>query len=86
MTSLYRNITLECSINKKMRSDHLRRHWLAELKSFDFKVTTVVRGFLKDKDRNPSSNEDLESDIVARVVSMEVRLGACGGGICRVGR
>ena len=66
MASQNRNITLECSIcKKKTRSDHLRRHWLAKHKSFDFKVTKVVRGFLKDKDSKPSSIEDLKSEIVA---------------------
>ena len=66
MASPNRNITLECSIcKKKMRSDNLRRHWLAKHKSFDFKVTTVVRSFLKDEDIKPSSIKDLKSEIVA---------------------
>ena len=66
MASKNRSITLECSIcKKKMRSDTLKRHWSTKLKNFDFKVTTVVRGFLKEKDGEPSSNEDLESGILA---------------------
>ena len=48
-----------------MRSDHLKRHCLTKHKNFDFKVTTVVRGFLREKDYEPSSNEDLESEILA---------------------
>ena len=57
MASLNRNITLECSIcKKKIRSDNLRRHWLAKHKSFDFKKTIVVKGFPKDKGSKPSSN------------------------------
>ena len=66
MAPANRNITLECSIcKKKMRSDNLKRHWLTKHKSFDFKVTTVVRGCLRDKDRKPFASEDLESEIVA---------------------
>ena len=43
MASLNRNINLECSIcKKKMSSDHLKGHWIAKLKNFDFKVTTIV--------------------------------------------
>ena len=78
MASPNRNINLECSIcKKKMRSDNLRRHWLAKHKSFDFKVTTVVRGFLKDKDSNPSSIEDLKSEIVAngKLLDEKIALG-----------
>ena len=66
MAPVNRNITLECSICKrKMRSDNLKRHWSTKHKNFDFKVTTVVRGFLKDNDRKPLANKDLESEIVA---------------------
>ena len=66
MAPVNRNITLECSIcKKKMRSDNLKRHWLTKHKSFDFKVTTVVRGCLRDKDRKPFASVDLESEIVA---------------------
>ena len=65
MVSLNSNITPECSIcKKKMMSDHLKRHWSSKHNNFDFKVTTVVRGFLKEKDGEPSSNEDVESEIV----------------------
>ena len=66
MPSKNRNITLECSVcKKKMKSDNLERYLLAKHNSFDLKVTTVVRGFLKDKDGVPSSSDDLESKIVA---------------------
>ena len=59
MASKNHNITLECSICKnKMRHDTLKRHWLTKHKNFDFKVTTGDRGFLKEKDCEPSSNED----------------------------
>ena len=62
MASKNRSIILECSLcKKKMRSDALKRHWLTKLKNFDFKVTTVDRGFLKIKDSELSSNESLES-------------------------
>ena len=54
MASLNRNITLECSICKqKMKSDPLRRHWLAKYKSFNCQITSVVRGFHEDKDSEP---------------------------------
>ena len=76
MASVNRNITLECSIcKKKMRIDNLKRHWLTKHKSFDFKVTTVVRGFLKDDNRKPSSNEDLESEIIANSKLLDEELG-----------
>ena len=78
MAPLNRNITLECSICKrKMRSDHLKRHWLTKHKNFDFKVTTVVRGFLKDNDRKPLANKDLESEIVAngKLLDEKIALG-----------
>ena len=78
MASLNRNITPECSIcKKKMRSDNLRRHWLAKHKSFDFKVTTVVRSFLKDEDIKPSSIKDLKSEIVAnsKLLDEKIALG-----------
>ena len=66
MPSKNRSITLECSTcKKKTRSDTLKRHWLSKYKNFDFQVTTVVRGFLKDKDGKPSLDKDLESEIVA---------------------
>ena len=78
MASPNRNINLECSIcKKKMRSDNLRRHWLAKHKSFDFKVTTVVRSFLKDGDIKPSSIKDLKSEIVAngKLLDEKIALG-----------
>ena len=37
-----------------MRSDNLKRHWLTKIKNFDSKVTSVVRGYLKDKDDKTS--------------------------------
>ena len=84
MASLNRNIILECSIcKKKMRSDHLRRHWSAKHKSFDFKVTTAVRGLLKDKDSNPSSIEDLKSEIVANGKLLDEKI-ALGENISKV--
>ena len=60
-----------------MRSDHLKRHCLTKHKNFDFKVTTVVRGFLKEKDHDPSSNEDLESVILAndKLLGEKIELG-----------
>ena len=33
-------------------------------KNFDFKVTTVIKGFRKEKDGQPSSNEDFILEIV----------------------
>ena len=78
MASVNRNITLECSIcKKKMRSDNLKRHWLVKHKNFEFKVTTIVTGFLKDKDRKPSLNEDLESEILAnsKLLDEKIALG-----------
>ena len=78
MASLNRNITLECSIcKKKMRSDHLKRHCIAKHKNFDFKVTTIVRGFLKNEDSKPSSNQDLESEILAndKLLDEKIRVG-----------
>ena len=78
MTSKNRNITLECSIcKKKMRSDTLKRHWLTKHKNFDFKVTTVVRGFLKETDGEHSSNEDLELEIVSngKLLDEKIALG-----------
>ena len=84
MASQNRNITLECSIcKKKSRSDHLRSHWLAKHKSFDFKVTKVVRGFLKDKDSKPSSIEDLKSEIVANGKLLDEKI-ALGENISKV--
>ena len=55
------NTTLECSICKKIR----KRHWLKRHNNFDFKITVIVRGFLKDKGSKPSSNKDLALEIVA---------------------
>ena len=78
MTSKNRNITLECSIcKKKMRSDTLKRHWLTKHKNFDFKVTTVVRGFFKETDGEHSSNEDLELEIVSngKLLDEKIALG-----------
>ena len=78
MAPVNRNITLECSICKrKTRSDNLKRHWLTKHKNFDFKVTTVVRGFLKDNDRKPFANKDLESEIVAngKLLDKKIALG-----------
>ena len=78
MASKNRNITLECSIcKKKTRSNTLKRHWLTKHKNFDFEVTTVVRGFLKEKDGKPSSNEDLESEILAnnKLLNEKIKLG-----------
>ena len=66
MASENRNITLECSICKrKMRSDTLKRPWSSKHKNFDSKVTTAVRGFVKEKDGDSSLNKDLEFKIVA---------------------
>ena len=78
MTSKNRNITLECSIcKKKMRSDTLKRHWLTKHKNFDFKVTTVVRGFLREKDSGNPSVQDLESEILAdnKLLDEKIELG-----------
>ena len=78
MASLSRSITLVCSISKKkMRSDHLKKHWFAKQKNFDFKVTTIVRGFLKNEDSKPSSNQDLESEILAndKLLDEKIELG-----------
>ena len=78
MTSKNRNITLECSIcKKKMRSDTLKRHWLTKHKNFDFKVTTVVKGFLREKDSGNPSVQDLESEILAdnKLLDEKIELG-----------
>ena len=78
MASLNRNITLECSIcKKKMRSDHLKRHCIAKHKNFDFKVTAVVRGFLREKDSGNPSVQDLESEILAdnKLLDEKIELG-----------
>ena len=84
MASKNRNITLECSICKrKMRSDTLKRHWSSKHKNFDFNVTIVVRGFLKEKDGEPSSNEDFESDVVANGKLLDEKI-ALGGKISKV--
>ena len=66
-----------------MRSDNLRRHWLAKHKSFENKVTTVVRGFLKGKDSKPSSIEDLKSEIVANGKLLDEKI-ALGENISKV--
>ena len=67
MAPLNRDITLECSVcKKKMRNDHLKRHCIAKHNNFDFKVTTVIGGFLKHEDSKPSSSQDLESEIWAK--------------------
>ena len=60
-----------------MRSDHLKRHWITKHKNFDFKVTTIVRGFLKNEDSKPSSNQDLESEILAndKLLGEKIELG-----------
>ena len=44
---------------------------------FDFQVTNVAKGFLNDKDSEPFSNEDLESDIVAndKLINDKIRFG-----------
>ena len=66
MASKNRNITLKYSFcKKKMRSDTLKRRWFAKHKNFEFIVTTVVRGFLKEKEGESSSNKNLESEILA---------------------
>ena len=78
MASLSRSITLVCSISKKkMRSDHLKKHWFAKQKNFDFKVATVVRGFLKIKDSKASSNWNVESEILAndKLLDGKIELG-----------
>ena len=70
-----RNITLKCSVcKKKMRKDTLKRQLVSKTQNFDFQVTTVVRGFLKDKDSEPSLNEDLESKIVANRKLLDEKL------------
>ena len=48
-----------------MTNDTLKSFQLTKHSYFDFKVTTLVRGFLKDKDGKNSSDEDLESEIIA---------------------
>ena len=60
-----------------MRSDTLKRHWLTKHKNFDFKVTTVVRGFFKETDGEHSSNEDLELEIVSngKLLDEKIALG-----------
>ena len=78
MDSKNRKINLEYSICKeKMSSDTLKRHWLTKHKNFDFKVTTVVRGFLKETDGEHSSNEDLELEIVSngKLLDEKIALG-----------
>ena len=44
----------------------MKRRWLTKHKYFYFNVATVVRGSLREKDSEPSSNEDLESEILAK--------------------
>ena len=60
-----------------MRSDHLKRHCLTKHKNFDFKVTTVVRGFLRKKDSVNPSVRDLESEILAdnKLLDEKIELG-----------
>ena len=60
-----------------MRSDHLKRHCIAKLKNFDFIVTTIVRGFLKNEDSKASSNQDFESEILAnnKLLDEQIELG-----------
>ena len=60
-----------------MRSDHLKRHCLTKHKNFDFKVTTVVRGFLREKDSGNPSVQDLESEILAdnKLLDEKIELG-----------
>ena len=60
-----------------MRSDHLKRHCLTKHKNFDFKVTTVVKGFLREKDSGNPSVQDLESEILAdnKLLDEKVELG-----------
>ena len=78
MKSADRHRIWECSVCKKrMRSDSLKRHGLRKNKNVNFQVTKVVRGYLKDKDSQPSSNEDLESEIVAngKLLNEKIALG-----------
>ena len=60
-----------------MRSDHLKRHCLTKHKNFDFKVTMVVRGFLREKDSGNPSVQDLESEILAdnKLLDEKIELG-----------
>ena len=60
-----------------MRSDHLKKHWFAKQKNFDFKVATVVIGFLKIKDSKASSNWNVESEILAndKLLDGKIELG-----------
>ena len=60
-----------------MRSDHLKRHCLTKHKNFDFKVTTVVKGFLREKDSGNPSVQDLESEILAdnKLLDEKIELG-----------
>ena len=55
----------------------MKRHCIAKHKNFDFKVTTIVRGFLKNEDSKPSSNQDLESEILAndKLLDEKIRVG-----------
>ena len=60
------NITLEYSIcKKKTGSDTLKRHWLTKHNNFVYKVSTLVRGFVIEKDSEPFSIEDLEFEMLA---------------------
>ena len=60
-----------------MRSDHLKRDCLTKHKNFYFKVTTVVRGFLREKDSGNPSVQDLESEILAdnKLLDEKIELG-----------
>ena len=55
----------------------MKRHCLTKHKNFDFKVTTVVRGFFKETDGEHSSNEDLELEIVSngKLLDEKIALG-----------
>ena len=55
----------------------MKRHCIAKHKNFDFKVITIVRGFLKNEDSKPSSNQDLESEILAngKLLDEKIRVG-----------
>ena len=70
-------IVVDPICKKKMRSDHLKRHCLTKHKNFDFKVTTVVKGFLREKDSGNPSVQDLESEILAdnKLLDEKIELG-----------
>ena len=70
--------SLECSICKtKTRSVTLKRHCLTKHTIFSFEVTTVVRGFLKDKYGEPSSIQHLlDSEILVnkKLLNKKIKL------------